>query len=75
MSELYNEFEDKYKFSWFSAGWVDVEVKPSQAAPVQAVNKKDLQMLESELSSIQETLENIELKQLRLANLAKFYQV
>lgn len=75
MSNLYDEFENKYKFSWFSAGWVDVEVKPQVAQAASISMKKDLQTLEGELEAINQTLENISEKQLRLANLAKFYQV
>lgn len=71
MSNLYDEFEKKFEFSWFSAGWVEVDVKPQ---PKAQDHRKDLNTLNQELLSIQDDIENIAQKQLRLANLAKLYQ-
>ncbi|MEI8129203.1 MAG: hypothetical protein WCG95_06255 [bacterium] len=70
MSDLYNNFENRFKDAWFSSGWVEVEAKPQE---IQAVHK-DLTTLENELKELKNTMENITQKQLRLANLAKFYQ-
>lgn len=70
MSSLYDDFEKRFTNAWFSAGWNDeVKVKPKQQVAV----RKDAKTLETELNTIKEAIENIELKQLRLANLAKLY--
>lgn len=70
MSSLYNDFEKRFTNAWFSASWNDeAEVKPKQ----EVVVRKDAKTLETELNTIKEEIENIELKQLRLANLAKLY--
>lgn len=70
MSSLYNDFEKRFTNAWFSASWNDgVEVKPKQ----QVAARKDAKTLEIELNAIKEEIENIESKQLRLANLAKLY--
>lgn len=68
MTNLYNDFEKRFDTQWFSAGWVEVEVKPAKA-----LSRKDLTTLETELNELKEEMENISLKQLRLANLAKMY--
>jgi len=49
---------------------VEVEAKPQEIQDVH----KDLTTLENELKELKNTMENITQKQLRLANLAKFYQ-
>jgi hypothetical protein len=67
MSSLYNNFEKRFTDKWFSAGWVDVEVK------VPAADHKDLVILEAELNQISEKIETIAQNQLRLANLSKLY--
>lgn len=69
MSNLYNEFENRFTDKWFSAGWVEVEPKEQ----AQAVSKKDLTTLQGELNEIGDSIEQIAQKQLRLANLAKLY--
>lgn len=75
MSNLYDEFEEKFKFSWFSCGWVEKEVKQPEPQKMHIrLPNKDLETLECELKAIEEDIENIAQKQLRLANLAKFYQ-
>jgi len=68
MTNLYNDFEKRFDNNWFSASWGEVEVKPQQVN-----NRKDLTILETELNELKEEMENISLKQLRLANLAKMY--
>ena len=69
MSNLYDNFEKRFTDKWFSAGWVEAEVK----APQDASDHKDLAVLEAELNQINEKIETIAQKQLRLANLAKLY--
>lgn len=70
MTSLYDDFEKRFTNAWFSASWNDeVEVKPKQQVAV----RKDAKILEAELNAIKEEIESIELKQLRLANLAKLY--
>lgn len=69
MSNLYQDFEKRFTDSWFSAGWVEVEPKKQESN----VARKDLNTLEIELQEINQELENISQKQLRLANLAKLY--
>ena len=69
MSGLYEKFEKRFTDQWFSAGWIEVEAKPQQATVV----KKDLAKLENELLQINEAIENIAQKQLRLENLSKLY--
>ena len=87
MSNLYNEFEEKFKFSWFSAGWVEAD-EPKKAAIESEIeshiesrgesqvvaHKKDLDTLEMELELIKDDIEGIAQKQLQLKNLAKFYK-
>lgn len=70
MSNLYNDFEKRFTGNSFSANWVEVEVKPQETPPV----RKDMSTLQDELQKIQENIENIAQKQLRLANLAKMYK-
>lgn len=70
MSNLYDDFEKKYTDRFFSAGWVEVEVKEAQKTEI---FHKDIETLEAELSAINEQIENISLKQLRLSNLSKMY--
>ena len=69
MSNLYDDFEKRHTDSWFSLGWVDVEAKK----PAVQVLRKDLTTLQAELDEIQEHIETVAQKQLRLANLAKLY--
>lgn len=74
MSGLYEDFEKRFTNAWFAAGWVEVDTKPKEAA-AQTTNEfhKDLSTLQKELDDIKAQIENISQKQLRLANLAKFY--
>ena len=69
MSNLYDDFEQRFTGNWFSADWVEVKTMDEK----KQVFHKDLTTLESELDMINETIENISQKQLRLANLAKLY--
>lgn len=71
MSNLYDDFEKRFTNAWFSAGWneIKIEAKPQEVHRA----RKDVATLESEISALKEEIENIELKQLRLANLAKLY--
>lgn len=69
MSEL-SDFQYKFKNSWFSAGWV--EVAAEKQTDSHSLHK-DLATLQAELEEINQTIENIAQKQLRLANLAKLY--
>lgn len=85
MSGLYEDFEKRYTNAWFSAGWseVDTKQKEAQVQVASSNNRKDLQkdlrkdlsVLQEELNEIKENIESISQKQLRLANLAKFYSV
>lgn len=68
MSSLYNDFEKRFDNNWFSANWNEIEIKPQPVS-----HRKDLTILETELNQLKEEMENISLKQLRLANLAKMY--
>ncbi|MFA7658330.1 MAG: hypothetical protein WCY19_02745 [Candidatus Gastranaerophilaceae bacterium] len=69
MSDLCKDFEKRFTNAWFSADWVEVEVKPQ----VTQVSHKDLATLQAELDEIRVNMENVVQKQLRLANLAKLY--
>jgi len=69
MSSLYDEFEKRFTNSHFSAGWIELEVKPQS----KEVFHKDLDTLQAELIAIEEKIEDISQKQLRLSNLAKMY--
>ncbi len=70
---LYEEFEKRYTNEFFSSGWV--EITPENKEEVKAVvMKKDLATLEYELEALKENIESIELKKLRISNLAKMYQ-
>lgn len=74
MSNLFNEFENRFTNEWFSCGWSEeVVAKPAQEKKVE-VSRKDLTVLQSELEQIQQHIENIAQKQLRLSNLAKLYE-
>jgi len=68
MSEL-EKFEKRFTNAWFSCGWAEVEVKPKAVQ----VSHKDITTLQAELEMLNDQMENIVQKQLRLANLAKFY--
>lgn len=69
MANLYDDFEKRHKYNWFSSNWADAEVKK----PTEQVFRKDLATLQSELDGIQQHIEDVTQKQLRLANLAKMY--
>jgi len=69
MSDLYNDFEKRFTGAWFSTGWVEVEKKDVEDTN----NRKNVVKLQSELAEIEERLEDINLKKLRLSNLATMY--
>lgn len=73
MSNLMNEFENRFTNEFFSCGWSDVEAKPIEAPTVE-VSRKDLLTLQAELDSIQEHIEAVAQKKLLLANMAKLYE-
>lgn len=70
MSNLYNDFEKRFTNEWFSSGWSEAEFKPKAVVET----RKDLTTLQTELEQIEEHIEVITQKQLRLANLAKLYE-
>ncbi|HNW26509.1 MAG TPA: hypothetical protein PKI94_06955 [Candidatus Gastranaerophilaceae bacterium] len=74
MPNMYDDFEKRFENAPFFAGWVEFEVKPAKAAPIVKAEHKDIDALSAELKLIEEQLEEISLKELRLANLAQFYQ-
>ncbi|MDD3437051.1 MAG: hypothetical protein PHC64_07875 [Candidatus Gastranaerophilales bacterium] len=71
MSGLYKDFEKRFSSQWFSANWAEIEVKPQERKSY----RKDLETLQTELNEIKENIEFISQKQLRLSNLAKFYEI
>lgn len=76
MSNLYDDFEKRFTNAFFSANWADIEVQPGKAqiATETKIQHKDTLALQEELQEIQEHIENISQKQLRLSNLAKLYE-
>lgn len=70
MSDLYNNFEKRFTSAWFSVGWIETEEKPL----MEKTCKKNIDVLQDELRKIEEHIETIAQKQLRLANLASFYE-
>lgn len=74
MSNMYDDFEKRFTNAPFFAGWVEFEVKPSKDEPVNKIEHKNIETLTSELKFIEEQIEQVSLKQLRLSDLAKFYQ-
>ena len=80
MSDFCDDFEKRFTSSWFSSSWVEV-VPAKENEPVSALEsiqevascRKNLEDLQAELSALKSDVENISFKQLRLANLAKFY--
>lgn len=70
MSNLYDDFEKRHINSWFSFSWIEVETKSQEVK----VTRKDLTTLQAELEQIEENIETVKQKQLRLANLAKLYE-
>lgn len=70
MTDLYKDFEKRFTNAWFSAGWAEVENRPQE----KEATRKDLATLEAELAELEENMDNIIQKQLRLSNLASFYQ-
>lgn len=73
MEDMYEEFEKRYTDKWFSAGWVEIEAQKHKSAKTVEYNHKDLATLENELEMLNDNMDEIVEKQLRLANLAKLY--
>lgn len=69
MTNLYDDFEKRFTNEFFSSGWSEIEVKPQKAQNFH----KDLAVLETELSELNEKMDIIAQKQLMLSNLAKLY--
>lgn len=74
MSNMYDDFEKRFENAPFFAGWTEFEIKPAKTAPVIKHEHKNLDSLSAELKSIEEQIEEVSLKQLRLSNLAQFYR-
>ena len=77
MSNLMNEFENRFTMEFFSCGWSDVEAKPEEPQKTEIIavsSRKELSALQAELDMLQENIENIAQKTLRLSNLAKLYK-
>lgn len=70
MSNLYEDFEKRHINSWFLSGWIEGETKSQEVK----FTRKDLTTLQAELEQIEENIEAVKQKQLRLANLAKLYE-
>lgn len=71
MSDLDKEFEERFKNEWFSNGWNEIEFSQKKETRL----RKDLTTLQSELEQIEETIEAISQKELRLRNLAMLYKI
>ena len=69
----YIDFKKRYNSEWFSASWVDITPENKEEITAMVI-KKDVETLQKELEEIQEDIASIELKKLRLANLAKMYE-
>lgn len=69
-SKLYNDFEKRFSTAWFSSEWNEAPVVKKE---VFVRSRKDEQTLMQELEKLKEEMETICEKQIRLANLAKFY--
>lgn len=69
----YKDFEKRYTNEWFSAGWIEISPANKEEIKTMAI-RKDVNTLENELEALQQNIENIELKQLRLTNLSKLYE-
>lgn len=71
MANLYENFENRFTNKWFASDWSDVETKLKNKQDLH----KDLNTLQNELLELEEKMEGISQKQLRLANLAKLYNL
>lgn len=69
MSDLNRDFEKRFANKWFSCGWSD-----AKKSETKGTDKKSLETLEAELLMINDTIEAIAQKQLRLHNLAMLYE-
>jgi len=73
VSDICDDFEKRFTSSFFSAGWIEVQPVQKIVAADEA-HRKNLEDLQQELSALKSDVESISFKQLRLSNLAKFYQ-
>lgn len=74
MSNMYDDFEKRYTDKWFSAGWVEVNsLVENKQILHRNIEHKNIETLEDELEMINQTLDDVSMKQIRLANLARFY--
>lgn len=71
-SEL-EKFEKRFANAWFSAGWAEIEPKVDTKVQKTETMHKDLTTLQAEIEQLNNAMEAIAQKQLRLANLAQFY--
>jgi hypothetical protein len=71
MSNLYDDFEKRFTSAWFSSGWQEVEKTEPMKGEIQT--RKSLDILNSELETLQDNMEKICAKELMLNNLSKFY--
>lgn len=70
MSGFYENFEKRFDNKWFSIAWIEVDTQKQSEEPA----RKNLDILLSELEQIEEHIELVMQKQLRLSNLAKLYE-
>lgn len=79
MSGTYDEFEKRFSNAWFSANWAElgakIEVNSNFTPLVENSVRKDAETLQKELDDLKLDMENINQKQLRLANLSKLYKL
>jgi len=71
MSDLEKEFEERFKNEWFSNDWSEIAFSQKREVPL----RKDLATLQNELEQIEETIEAITQKELRLRNLSMLYKI
>lgn len=90
MTNIYDDFEKRFTSSWFSSSWTEVLPQQStnfECGPKELVElhaelysqdafpaKSRLEELQEELQALKADVESISFKQVRLDNLAKFYQ-
>ena len=76
MTDIYKTFEKRFTESWFSSSWVEEMPVETKAVEIHApaACRKNLHELQDELQALKSDIENISFKELKLSNLAKFYQ-
>lgn len=73
MSDLYDDFEKRFKNAWFSVGWQETSDNQMKGE-VQQQSRRTLASLQAELNDLQDDMEKICAKQLMLENLSKLYK-